>query len=209
MQFPNTGDFSGDSVGGGPKVAQENNTPILSREEWDCLAEGETWISYKHALTNLISMSMIQKKLIEDASRYSRSNRIQMLKQKDQRASRAVIKDPSSTNSMMQELITQNKEEERRLSAENRTLTTSIELSIGGRSTDRREGWIHQRFPLMRPRESYSETTSAEGLNTGEMSKRKGMKRDAKSGEEKRREEQMRRRQMGFDRERIRLAKES
>ena len=49
---------------------------------------------------------------------YSRSNRTLMLKQKDQKSSREVVKDPTSTNATSQELITKTREDGR-LKAEN------------------------------------------------------------------------------------------
>ena len=68
-----------------------------------------------------------------------------MLKQQDQRSSNGAVKDSASNNSKLRELITQTKEEDARLRAENRTLKTSIELSIGGSSTDLLEGWTQKR----------------------------------------------------------------
>ena len=69
----------------------------------------------------------------------------------------------------------------------------AVGLPIGGSSTDRREGWLQQRGPLIRPRESYADTTSEEeGMNKGERLKGQRMKSDMDSDEEKRRRRQIR-----------------
>ena len=76
--------------------------PVLSREEWDCLADEVTWKDYKGAPNNIIWTWSIRKRLLRGASRYSRSNRIQMLKQQDWKSSREVVKDPTSNNFTLQ-----------------------------------------------------------------------------------------------------------
>ena len=81
--------------------------------------------------TNVIWIWATRKKLIYDASRYSMGNRMQMMRQQDQRPSREVIKDMTSNNSTLQELITKQRRA-KALKAGNRTMKESIELPIGG-----------------------------------------------------------------------------
>ena len=105
---------------------------------------------------------MNQKKLLQDASRNSRSNRMQILKHLDKRPSMETIKDVGPNNSTMQESITETKEEASILGPGNRTLKASIDLSIGGISEDILEGWAHQRGPVIRQRGSYLGSTTEE-----------------------------------------------
>ena len=82
----------------------------------ECLASELSWVEYMNSSNRLIRMRGIQKRVLGDASRYGRSNRTQTLKQQDQKSSREVVKDlTSNNNSTLQELITENKEESRRL----------------------------------------------------------------------------------------------
>ena len=89
--------------------------PILSRDEWDCIGEEVTRGEYKNAPNSIIRMWMSQKRLQEDARSYSRSNRAPMSKQKNRKSSRKVAKDLTPGNSTLQESITENNEEARRL----------------------------------------------------------------------------------------------
>ena len=117
---------------------------------------------------------MNQKKLLQDASRNSRSNRMQILKHLDKRPSMETIKDVGPNNSTMQESITETKEEASILGPGNRTLKASIDLSIGGISEDILEGWAHQRGPVIRQRGSYlGSTTEEERAKKGESSRKK------------------------------------
>ena len=56
-----------------------------------------------------------------------------MSTQQDQKSIREAIKDRTSRNATLQELISKNDEEGRRLKTENGTLTESLELSIWGK----------------------------------------------------------------------------
>ena len=85
-----------------------------------------------------------------------------MLRKRGPKPSRDIIKELSRNNTMLQAVVTKTKEEVSCLREENRTSNRSIDLSIGGSSTDRRESWIRRRGPLMRPREDYTETASEE-----------------------------------------------
>ena len=70
---------------------------------------------YKNASNSIIWIWSIQRRLLGDASRYSRSNRMQTMRQRDQKFSREAIKDPPANNSALNGLITKNKEDDRRL----------------------------------------------------------------------------------------------
>ena len=54
------------------KVVQGKATPLLTKEEWGCMAEDIAWGDYKRAPTQVVWMWMFQKKLMEGANRSSR-----------------------------------------------------------------------------------------------------------------------------------------
>ena len=53
------------------KVARWKNRPLLSREEWDCLAGEMTRGEYMNAPAEVIWMWAIRKKLVGCSSRYN------------------------------------------------------------------------------------------------------------------------------------------
>ena len=160
----------------------------LSREEWDFLAEEMAWQEYKTAPTNVVWMWVIRKQLADDSSVPSRGNRMKMLKRHDRKPMREVIKDMAKNNSALQELLTATQEASR-LKEEDGTSNESIDLSTGRSSDGRLGGRLHQRGPEIRPRDSYTETTSGEELHKGERDGGKGTKRDMDPDEEKRKKD--------------------
>ena len=138
-----------------------------------------TW-GYKNALANVIWSWAIQKKLMADSSRYSRSDREQSLKLQDQKPIREVINDLATDNSTLPELITEAKEEASRLEEENRTSKESIDLR-------KSEGLNRSTRRLDTEKRPFKETTSEEeGLNKGGRLKRQRTQRSMDSDEEKR-----------------------
>ena len=69
----------------------------------------------------------------------------------------------------------------------------SIDLSIGGNPTERRESWTRQRAPVIKPRGDYTETaTDEEGANGERRMGGKRVRQDDDSDMEKRRTRQIR-----------------
>ena len=143
------------------KVVQGRSRPLLSKEGWDFLDEAATW-GYKNAPASVIWMWAIQKKLIEASSRRCRGDRIQMLKRHGQKSSRSAIKNTAANNATLQESLTETREAYSRLKEKNRNSKGAIDLSLGGSSVGRLGGRLHHRGPVIRPRESYAETTIGE-----------------------------------------------
>ena len=109
------------------------------------MADEVTWKEYRNAPANVIWMWAIRKKSVGDSIRRSRRNRTQMQKRQDQMSSREFIKDLTSNNSMAHELITEDKEEERRLKERKYNsegidrIINRAELSISARRLDTSE----------------------------------------------------------------------
>ena len=110
---------------------------------------------YKNPPSKITWMCSIQKKLLEDASRGSRNNRLQEDVKQDQRSSKKTVEYLESNNSALQEAITETKEEDGGIEDRNRTLKAPIELSIGRSSAEMIEDWAHRRGAIIRQRGSY------------------------------------------------------
>ena len=120
----------------------KDSRPLLSREEWECLAVERTWREYLNASTIIVWMRPAQKKLLLEGGRNGRGRRTQILRQPDQRSRKSTVDESTSSNYTLQELVTESKEEVGRYRAENRNLKDTIDLSREGSSTDAKEGWV-------------------------------------------------------------------